>query len=143
MRKGGFFLKLWGCTSINGIRSAASGTAVPLAALSAHPFSIKPVNRPMPSHHQLAAISPKMNIIPAAPTKQPSDAASVSADTMMNSYRHPSCRKELFSFKTLPRKKTGSILHTASAGSDSFPNDLAATIKQYMMKGSLCIPVCT
>lgn len=32
--------------------------------------------------------------------KQPSGAASVSADTMMNSYRQPSHRKELFSCRT-------------------------------------------
>lgn len=52
--------------------------------------------RLMPSQHQLAAISPEMKIIPSILAKQPSDAASVSADTMMNSWKHPSHEKEAF-----------------------------------------------
>ena len=50
----------------------------------------------MPSHRQLAAISPQTNIIPSIAMKQPSDAASMSADTMMNSYRQPSHGKNSF-----------------------------------------------
>lgn len=72
----------------------AARTSVPSAGLSAHSFSIKPVSRLMPSHRQLAAISPKTDIIPSVPMKQPSDAASVSDDTMMNSYRQTSHRKK-------------------------------------------------
>ncbi len=76
----------------------------------------------MPSQRQLAAISPQMSIILSVPAKQPSDAASVSADTMMNSYRHPSHRKELFSFRTFHSKEGGTILYTSEARSDTvFP----------------------
>lgn len=60
-----------------------------------------------------------MNIIPSVPVKQPSDAASVSADTMMNSYRHPSHRKELFSFRTFHSQERGTILYTGRARSDT------------------------
>ena len=65
-----------------------------------------------------------MNIIPSVPVKQPSDAASVSADTMMNSYRHPSHRKELFSFRTFHNQERGTILDPTQ----SFPDGPAAII---------------
>lgn len=106
----------------NKICLTAFGSSVLLAGLSAHSFSIKPVSHLMPSHCQLAPISPQMNIIPSVPMKQPSDAASVSADTMMNSYRQPPHRKELFCFKMFHNQEKGTILYTSSARSDTeFP----------------------
>lgn len=80
---------------INMICLNASGTSVLLAAQTAHIFSVKPAKHLMPSYHQLATISPSMNIIPSIPVKRPSDPASVSADTMMNSWKNPSHRKEV------------------------------------------------
>lgn len=44
----------------------------------------------------LATISPKTNVFPSVPIKQPSDGASVSDDTMMNSCWQPSQQTELF-----------------------------------------------
>lgn len=54
--------------------------------------------------------------------KQPSDAASVIADTMMNSYRQSSHRQELFSFKKFHNQGKGIILYTSRDRSDTeFP----------------------
>lgn len=59
-----------------------------------------------------------MNIILSVPVMQPSDAASVSADTMMNSYRHLSHKKELFSFPTFHSQMMVTVLYASSAVCD-------------------------
>lgn len=102
------FLKFYLCINQRNLLECLC-SSVPLVALAAHLFSVNPVMQLMPSHHQLAAISPEMKIIPSIPAKQPSDAASVSADTMMNSWKHSSHEKEVVFLPDISQPEDGEL----------------------------------